>query len=102
MEMTTANDVMRARRDGTVLGIPLGELGWFQTLLISASTAFAVFFATTFLAIVSMIVYVIATGKHVDYSMAYKRAGLPAGLLALVIALGVLGSMWAKRKLRSS
>jgi hypothetical protein len=83
-----------------LLGIPLGELGWFQTLLMSFATGFAAFFATTFLAIVSMLVYMMASGKTPDFALTYKHFGLPVGLVVLVVTLGYLGTLWAKRKLR--
>ncbi len=100
--MTTANDVARARREGTLFGVPLGELGWFQTLLMSFAGGFAAFFATTFVAIMSMLVYMMATGRHPDFALTYKRAGLPAGMVVLVFALGYLGTLWTRRKLRKS
>lgn len=83
-----------------MFGIPLGELGFFQTLLMSFATGFAAFFATTFFAIFSMLVYLMVTGKHPDFSLTYKYAGLPVGSLVLVVTLGYLGTLWAKRKLR--
>lgn len=83
-----------------LLGIPLGELGWFQTLLMSFATGFAAFFATTFVAIIAMLVYLMATGKRPDFALTYKFAGLPMGLLALVLTLGYLGTLWARRKMR--
>ena len=42
---------------GRLFGIPLGELGLFSSLLIGAATAFAAFFAGTFLGIVEKIPY---------------------------------------------
>ena len=99
--MTNAYGLERARQEGMLFGIPLGELGWFSTLLMSFATGFAAFFATTFVAIVSMLIYLMATGKHPDFSLTYKRAGLPVGLLVLILALGYLGTLWAKRKFRA-
>ena len=84
-----------------LLGIPLGELGWFQTLLMSFATGFAAFFATTFVAIMSLLVYMMVTSKHPDFALSYIDAGLPVGLVVLVVALGYLGSLWVRRKLRT-
>ncbi len=98
--MTEAHGVERARQEGVLLGIPLGELGWFQTLLMSFATGFAAFFATTFVAIVGMLVYMTATGKHPNFALTYKLAGLPVGLAVLVMTLGYLGTLWTRRKLR--
>ncbi len=54
MSMATANDVERARRDGELFGIPLGDLGWFQSLIMGVATGMAAFFLTTFLAILAL------------------------------------------------
>ena len=83
-----------------LFGIPLGELGWFQTLLMSFATGFAAFFAATFLAIMALLVYMMATSKHPDFALSYRDAGLPVGLVVLLVALTYLGSLWVKRKLR--
>ncbi len=85
-----------------MLGIPLGELGWFQTLLMSFATAFAAFFLTTFLAIMSMLVYMMTTSHRPDFSLTYKWAGLPVGLVVLAVTLSYLGTLWARRKLRKA
>ena len=50
--MASHNDVERARRDGVLFGIPLGDLGWFASLLMGVATGMAAFFLTTFVAIV--------------------------------------------------
>jgi ABC-type dipeptide/oligopeptide/nickel transport system permease subunit len=98
--MTNVNGLERARQEGMLLGIPLGELGWFQTLLMSFATGFAAFFATTFVAIVSLLVYMSATGKHPDFALTYKCAGFPVGVVVLALTLGYLGTLWARRKIR--
>jgi ABC-type dipeptide/oligopeptide/nickel transport system permease subunit len=100
--MTNVHGLERARQEGMLLGIPLGELGWFQTLLMSFATGFAAFFATTFLAIISMLVYMTASGKTPNFALTYKHFGLPVGLVVLTVTLGYLGTLWAKRKLRKS
>ena len=102
MSMTTTNDVGQARRDGVLFGIPLGNLGWFQSLLMGVATGMAAFFLTTFLAIVGMLVYMMATGGHPDFAMTYKRAGFPVGVVVMALALGFLGVQWARRMARKS
>ena len=97
--MSSQNDVARARAEGMLFGVPMGALGIFQTLLMSFAAAFTAFFAVTFCGIVWLLVMT-ATGKHVDFAMSYKRGGLPVGLLVLVVALGYLGTLWVRRKVR--
>ena len=82
---------------GRLFGVPLGELGLFSSLLIGAATAFAAFFAATFLGIVGIMVYNTSTHHTVDYALSYERGGLVVGILTLVVAWGFLGTQWVKR-----
>ena len=100
MSMATANDVERARRDGVLFGIPFGDLGWFQSLLIGVATGMAAFFGTTFLAIFAMLIYMMGTGRHPDFAQTYKLAGFPVGVVVMALALGFLGVQWSRRMIR--
>jgi cytochrome bd-type quinol oxidase subunit 1 len=100
--MTTANDVERARREGQLFGIPFGDLGWFQSLLMGVATGMAAFFLTTFLAILALLAYMLATGKHPDFALTYRVAGFPVGVVVMAVALGFLGVQWARRMARKS
>ena len=95
--MASFNDVARARREGVLLGIPLGDLGWFQSLLMGTAAGFAAFFAVTFVSIISLLVYATVTHHAVDYAIAYKRIGFPAGLFVLVVALSFLAVQYARQ-----
>jgi hypothetical protein len=100
---TTHNDVERARRDGVLLGIPLGDLGWFQSLLMGVATGMAAFFLATFLAILGLLGYITVTGKSaadVNFALAYKAIGFPVGVVVMASALGYLGLQWARRMAR--
>lgn len=99
--MDTQNNVAQARRDGVLFGIPLGDLGWFQSLLMGTAAGFAAFFLATFLAIIGFLIYLSATGKPVDFALTYKVIGLPVGATVLVLALGYLGVQYARRLGRS-
>ncbi len=87
----------KASGPGTLFGVPVGDLGWFASLLMGTATGFAAFFAATFAGIVSILIYNSATHRNLDYSYSYLRVGLPVGLLALVVALGYLGTLWVRR-----
>ncbi len=100
MSMATAHDVERARREGQVLGIPLGELGWFQSLLFGTAAGMAAFFLATFVAILSMLGYRMVTGRHPDFTLAYRLAGLPVGAVVMAVALSFLGVQWTRRMAR--
>jgi hypothetical protein len=98
--MASYNDVERARRDGVLFGIPLGDLGWFQSLIMGVATGFAAFFLTTFCAIMALLFYFAFTHRAVDYAIAYKRVGLPVGLVVGAAALLFLGIQWSRRMAR--
>ena len=87
---------------GYLFGVPLGDLGWFTSLLMSFALGFAAFFASTFFAIVGTLIYSTATHRAVDFALTYKHVGLPVGLLVLVISLAYLGTLWVRRMLRKA
>ena len=87
---------------GYLFGVPLGDLGWFGSLLIGVASGFMAFFASTFCAIVFILVYNSALHGAIDFALSYRRVGLPAGLLVLAIAFGYLGMLWCKRIFRRS
>jgi hypothetical protein len=94
--------VRRAFGSGYIFGIPVGELGWFVSLLISVALGFAAFFAATFCAIMTILVWNSTTHATVDYALSYRRVGLPVGLFVLVLGLSTLGTLWARRILRKA
>src|SRR5277367_4457746 len=87
---------------GYLFGVPLGDLGWFTSLLMSFAVGFAAFFAATFFAIIGTLFYNTAAHHAVDYALTYKRVGLPVGVLVLVVTLGYLGTLWVRRQLRKA
>jgi hypothetical protein len=92
--------VSRTIGSGYLFGIPVGDLGWFATLLVSVASGFATFFAMTFLGIIGLLFASTTMHGTPDYSISYRLIGLPAGLLVLVVALLYLGFLWIKRMMR--
>ena len=85
---------------GYLFGVPLGDLGWFTSLIMSVALGFLAFFAATFCAIVGVLFFNTATHHTVDFALTYRRVGLPVGLVVLVVTIGYLGTLWVKRQLR--
>ena len=85
---------------GYLFGVPLGDLGWFTTLLMSFALGFAAFFAATFCAIFGILFYNTVTHHAVDFALSYRLVGLPVGLVVVVAALGYLGALWVRRQFR--
>ena len=88
---------LRVTGPGTLFGVPVGDLGWFASLLMGTATGFAAFFGATFLGIVGILIYNSNSQNKIDFSYSYLRVGLPVGVLVLVIALGYLGMLWVRR-----
>ena len=99
-EMTTTNDVERARRDGQLFGIPLGDLGWFASLLMGVAVGMTAFFLATFVAIFVLLIDMSVTHHSPDFAIAYRRVGFPVGVVVMALALGYLGVQWGKRMAR--
>ena len=96
-----ANSTGYARRGKTVLGFPLEGFGFLSGMLLSLATGFFTFFATTCISIFALLAWNVIGGHTVNYADTYLYVGFPLGVLALVVALAVFGSLWVRAKLRS-
>ncbi|HUB00500.1 MAG TPA: hypothetical protein VMA34_19365 [Terracidiphilus sp.] len=95
--MTTQESLPRG--GARFLGFPLEGFGLFTSLLLAFAAAFFTFFAATFVAIVSLLVWNQILGHNINYADTYRYVGLPAGLLMLAIALPVFATLWIRAKL---
>jgi hypothetical protein len=82
------------------LGFPLEGFGFFTSLLLAFAAAFFTFFASTFLAIMSLLIWNGILGHNVNYADTYLYVGVPAGLGMLTVALPVFGTLWVRAKLK--
>ena len=87
-------------RGKTVLGFPLEGFGLFTSLLLAFAAAFFAFFASTAVAIFSLLGWNLFGHHTVSYADSYRYAGLPAFLLVLLVALLLFGVLWVKARLR--
>ncbi len=85
---------------GTVLGFPLKGFGLFTSLLLSFAAAFFTFFASTCFAIFALLAWNLFGHHTVSYADSYRWVGLPAGVVVLLVALPVFGTLWVRAKLR--
>jgi hypothetical protein len=85
---------------GTVLGFPLKGFGLFTSLLLAFAAAFFTFFASTTIAIFSLLAWNLFGHHAVNYADSYRYVGFPAGLLVLIVALPFFGALWVRAKLR--
>ena len=91
---------VRSFGSGYLFGVPLGDLGWFTSLLMCFAIGFAAFFAATFFAIFGVLIYNTAMHQTVDFALTYRLVGLPVGAVVLALALAYLGTLWVRRQLR--
>jgi hypothetical protein len=82
-----------------LLGIPLGDFGFFRSLLLAAAAGFLTFFATCFLAIVALLLYNTLGHHRVNYADTYLYAAFPAGVTVLFLGLVFFTGVWLKRRL---
>ncbi len=99
--MTQASQASKGDR-GTLFGVPVGNLGWFASLLMSLAAGFIAFFAATFVGIFSILLYNATTHHSVDLALSYRRGGLLAGILVLLLSLAFLGTQWVRRIARKA
>jgi len=85
---------------GTVLGFPLEAFGLFTSLLLTLAAAFFTFFATTCIAIFSLLFWNLLGHHTVNYADSYLYVGFPAGVIVLCIALPVFATLWIRAHLR--
>ena len=85
-------------RGARVLGFPLEGFSLFQSLLLAFASAFFTFFATTCVAIFTLLAWNVIGGHAVDYTDTYRYVGLPAGILVLVVALPLFLVLWVRAK----
>jgi uncharacterized membrane protein len=82
-----------------ILGFPLEGFGFFSGLLLSFAAAFFTFFATTCIAIFALLAWNLIGGHKIDFADTYLYVGFPAGVLVLLVALPVFGTLWIRAKL---
>jgi hypothetical protein len=90
----------KRRGGGRVLGFPLEGFGLFTSLLLAFAAAFFSFFATTCIAIFSLLAWNLFGHHAVSYADSYRYIGFPAFVIVLVVALPVFAALWVRARLR--
>ncbi|HEU5351296.1 MAG TPA: hypothetical protein VFU55_06835 [Terracidiphilus sp.] len=85
---------------GTILGFPLKGFSFFQSMLLAVASAFFTFFASTALAIFSLLVWNQIGGHSVNYADTYLYVGFPLGVLVLLLAVPFFGVLWLRARVR--
>jgi uncharacterized membrane protein len=85
-----------------LFGVPVGDFGFFASLLVAVAAGFLTFFAMTFLSIVGVSIYKGITHSQITLAVSYKYIAFPAGVLVLLVALIFLMTVWVRRKTRAA
>ena len=96
----TKSAQMRRSGGATVLGFPLQGFGLFSGLLLAVGAAFFTFFATTCIAIFSLLFWNLLGHHTGNYADSYLYVGFPAGVLVLLVALPLFVTLWLRATLR--
>lgn len=86
--------------EGYLFGAPIYGLGWFASLIVSVGAGFAAFFASTFVAIVTLLFYNSIARHAIDFNVTYRDVGLPVGLVVMALAFIYMGRLWVKGLVR--
>ena len=82
-----------------VLGIPLGDLGLIPCLFLAVAFGFIAFFASCFLAIMSLLIWNTATHGHISYADTYRYVAAPTGVAVMAMGTVLVTGNWVRRKL---
>jgi hypothetical protein len=85
---------------GKFLGFPLEGFGLFTSLLLCLASAFFTFFASTCIAIFSLLGWNVFGHHTVNYADSYLYVGFPAGVVVLIVALPVFATLWLRARIR--
>jgi len=98
--MTALDSESRRSAQVTLFGVPIGDFGFFQSLLIPVVAGFMAFFLLTFLSIVGVSIYKGITGSPVTLAISYKYIAFPAAVVVLVVSLVAMLGLWLRRQRR--
>ncbi|MGC2617412.1 MAG: hypothetical protein WA414_00135 [Acidobacteriaceae bacterium] len=85
-----------------LLGIPLGDFGFFSSILLSLASGFLAFFASCFLAIISLLFWNTLGHHTVNYADCYLYVAFPIGVAVLFLAFIFFTGTWLRRKFSGS
>lgn len=88
------------RRSGKIFGFPLQGFGLLTSLLLALASAFLTFFATTTVAIFSLLAWNVFGHHTIDYADSYRYVGFPCGVVVLILALPLFGALWLRAKIQ--
>ena len=87
-----------AAHPARLLGIPLGDFGFFSALLLALASGFLAFFASCFVAIIALLCWNLIGHNHVNYADSYRYVAFPLGMAVLAFGLVFFLGAWLSRR----
>ena len=87
-----------ATQPAKLLGIPLGDFGFFSAILLSLASGFLTFFASCFVAIIALLCWNLFGHHQINYADSYRYVAFPLGIIVLVCALVFFTGTWLRRR----
>jgi hypothetical protein len=81
-----------------LLGIPLGDFGFFSSILLALASGFLTFFASCFLAIIGLLVWNLLGHHQVSYADSYLYIAFPLGLAVMALGFVFFTGAWLRRR----
>lgn len=86
-------------RPARLLGVPLGDFGFFSSILLSLASGFLTFFGSCFLSIFALLFWNTLGHHSVSYADTYLYVALPLGSAVMVVAFFFFTGVWLRRRL---
>ena len=84
---------------GRLFGIPVGDLSLFSCVFMGAAFGVISFFATCFVTIFAMLFYNKLGHHAIDLADAYRYVALPVGVVALLLGVMAMVTVWLRGRL---
>ena len=84
---------------GRLFGIPVGDLGLFSCVFMGVAFGVISFFATCFVTIFALLFYNILGHHAIDLADAYRYVALPVGVVALLVGVMAMITVWLRGRL---
>lgn len=96
-QQQNVGQVRSLQAEGKFFGVPMGDLGFFTSVLMAFAVGFLSFFLFTFLGIVGLMIYN-GMGHSVNYAASYKYFSFPAACVVLLASIIFFATLWLRRK----
>jgi hypothetical protein len=87
---------------GKLFGIPVSDIGLFPCVFMGVAFGVICFFATCFVTILALLFYNKLGHHAIDLADAYRFVALPVGVVALLVGVMVMITVWMRGRMSRS